>query len=184
MDTAASTATPAAGWFADPHKPESLRWWDGARWTQHVHPGAAAQPAPAAHSSYAPAAQSVHPAATQSYAAAAQSSYAAAAQPSYAAAAQGGAYAVTPMQAAALAAASPESLIDSNPKSLLAIAFSLGYLAIALTTGVVILGAVPALLSFRAMKRGEKLAPMAILAAVITVGFAVTHMHHMQQPQQ
>lgn len=33
-----SNAAPAAGWFADPHDPSRLRWWDGATWTAHVHP--------------------------------------------------------------------------------------------------------------------------------------------------
>ncbi len=33
-----SDALPAAAWFADPHDPSRLRWWDGASWTDHVHP--------------------------------------------------------------------------------------------------------------------------------------------------
>jgi hypothetical protein len=37
--TAAPTATPAAGWFADPHNPSVLRWWDGTAWTEHRAPG-------------------------------------------------------------------------------------------------------------------------------------------------
>lgn len=45
----------AAGWFPDPHgAPQLLRYWDGARWTEHTHPAegqqvpavAAAQQAP------------------------------------------------------------------------------------------------------------------------------------------
>lgn len=35
-----SSAAPAAGWFADPHDPSRLRWWDGVAWTKHVHPPA------------------------------------------------------------------------------------------------------------------------------------------------
>jgi hypothetical protein len=31
-----------AGWFADPHGRHERRWWDGARWTDHVSSGGAA----------------------------------------------------------------------------------------------------------------------------------------------
>lgn len=27
----------APGWYADPHDPRFLRWWDGRIWTEHVH---------------------------------------------------------------------------------------------------------------------------------------------------
>ncbi len=27
---------PPSGWYADPHRPGSLRYWDGQRWTEHV----------------------------------------------------------------------------------------------------------------------------------------------------
>lgn len=33
------TQTPPPGWYADPHgNPQQQRWWDGARWTEHVQP--------------------------------------------------------------------------------------------------------------------------------------------------
>ncbi len=36
------TPLPAPGWYADPAAPEStLRYWDGATWTEHTHPAAA-----------------------------------------------------------------------------------------------------------------------------------------------
>ena len=27
-----------SGWYPDPHTPDSVRWWDGQRWTQVVKP--------------------------------------------------------------------------------------------------------------------------------------------------
>jgi len=36
---------PTPGWYADPHAPGQLRWWDGGAWTAHTMP-AATTPAP------------------------------------------------------------------------------------------------------------------------------------------
>ncbi|MFI1564907.1 phospholipid scramblase-related protein [Streptomyces sp. NPDC020490] len=37
-----------AGWYPDPHgAPQTLRYWDGAQWTQHTSPDQGAQQAPA-----------------------------------------------------------------------------------------------------------------------------------------
>lgn len=48
-------STPA-GWYPDPSGAAAARWWDGAQWTPHTQPGAAAQaPAPHVPSGYAPA---------------------------------------------------------------------------------------------------------------------------------
>jgi hypothetical protein len=38
----AAASTVSAGWFADPGDASIMRWWDGAQWTQHTAPVAAA----------------------------------------------------------------------------------------------------------------------------------------------
>ncbi|MCW2923783.1 MAG: hypothetical protein JWM98_1187 [Thermoleophilia bacterium] len=47
------SASPAvvAAWFPDPADPARLRWWDGAAWTEHVHPPQPALTAVAADAS-------------------------------------------------------------------------------------------------------------------------------------
>lgn len=43
--TTPPAALPPANWYPDPQTPGQLRYWDGQKWTQHVHP--AGQPAQA-----------------------------------------------------------------------------------------------------------------------------------------
>jgi hypothetical protein len=60
-----------------------------------------------------------------------------------------------------------------NSFSWTAIGFAAAYLVIAATTNFVLLGIVPVISSIRAFQRGEKLAPIAAIAAVVTVGSAL-----------
>lgn len=60
-----------------------------------------------------------------------------------------------------------------NSFSWTAIGFSAAYLVIAATTSFVLLGIVPVMSTIRAFQRGEKMAPFAAIAAVVTVGSAV-----------
>jgi hypothetical protein len=57
-DRYASTATP--GWYPDPHALGVQRWFDGVRWTAHVHPEPAAYPAAMAPYAAAPYGVSPH----------------------------------------------------------------------------------------------------------------------------
>jgi hypothetical protein len=34
---AATPVLPPAGWYADPWRVATFRWWDGIQWTHHVH---------------------------------------------------------------------------------------------------------------------------------------------------
>ena len=60
-----------------------------------------------------------------------------------------------------------------NSFSWTAIYFAAAYLVIAATTSFVLLGIVPVMSSIRAFQRGQKLAPIAAIAAVVTVGSAI-----------
>ena len=43
VPTPAPATPPPAAWYPDPSVPGQLRWFDGAQWTPHVHPGAPVQ---------------------------------------------------------------------------------------------------------------------------------------------
>ncbi|MDP9219178.1 MAG: hypothetical protein M3P23_01400 [Actinomycetota bacterium] len=64
------------------------------------------------------------------------------------------------------------SFAKRNSLSLTAIAVVAAYIVLALTTRVVLLGIFPVLLSVRATKRKESLAPLAVGAAVVAIGVA------------
>lgn len=66
----------------------------------------------------------------------------------------------------------PRTFAQRNSLSLTAIAVVALYIVIALSTRVVFLGIFPVLLSVRAIRRKEVLAPFAVGAAVIAIGVA------------
>lgn len=66
----------------------------------------------------------------------------------------------------------PRTFVQRNSLSLTAMAVVAVYIVIALSTRVVLLGIFPVLLSVRAIRRKEVLAPLAVGAAVIAVGVA------------
>jgi hypothetical protein len=70
------------------------------------------------------------------------------------------------------------SVAQRNPKAVAAIAVAVGYILLAAATGIVLLGIVPVMLSIRSFQRGEKLAPVALAAAVVAVLFALSALGH------
>jgi Protein of unknown function (DUF2510) len=151
-------STTPPGWHPDPSGPSgTLRWWDGSAWTAHTH-----QTAPAGA---APTALPTASAGWSSSGTAPAAGYAQAYTPGY-----------TPgFTAGYPAAARPaqQSFGTANKLTLIAMAVVAAYVVIALATGVVFLGIFPVLLAFRATKRKEPLAPLAIVAAVVAIGVAL-----------
>jgi len=76
------------------------------------------------------------------------------------------------------AAGRPRSGASSNSTSFTAIAVVALYLVIAASTGIVLLGVLPVMLSVRAFQRGEKLAPVALAGAAIAVLVALSGLAH------
>lgn len=71
-----------------------------------------------------------------------------------------------------------QSLWHRNRLSLTAFGVVAAYIVLAEATGVVLLGIFPAMLGLRALRRKERLAPLALVAAGIAVVFAITVISH------
>jgi hypothetical protein len=70
------------------------------------------------------------------------------------------------------------TVLERNRTTLTALAVVVGYLVLAKTTGIVLLGIFPVMLSIRAFQRKEQLAPLALLAAAVAVVFSLSVMAH------
>jgi hypothetical protein len=66
------------------------------------------------------------------------------------------------------------SFWSRNRHSVTAIVISAIYVAIALATGFVLLGIVPLFASIRAVRFREQLAPLAVIAAIVTIVVSVS----------
>ncbi|HTW12764.1 MAG TPA: hypothetical protein VME01_08480 [Solirubrobacteraceae bacterium] len=71
-----------------------------------------------------------------------------------------------------------ETLLQRNRLSFIAIAVVAAYVAIAMTTRFVVLGILPVMLSVRAFRRGEMLAPLALAGAAVAVVVAIVTLSH------
>ena len=152
-----NTSAVPPGWHPDPSNPSgALRWWDGAAWTAHTHPASPITPLVAA----APAA--VWPGGTATI------------TPNYGAANYGSANFGTPSYGSASYgsgsyASANLSFAKRNQLSLTAIGVVALYILLAMTTHFVLIGILPVLMSVRAIKAKEALAPAAVGAAIIAV---------------
>ena len=70
------------------------------------------------------------------------------------------------------------TMLQRNRLSLTALCVAVAYIVLAEATGVVLLGIFPALLGLRALRRKERLAPVALVAAGIAVIFALSVVSH------
>jgi hypothetical protein len=159
MTTNANTVPP--GWHPDPSNPGgALRWWDGIAWTTHTQ-----QAAPSAPQAAAPAAAwpgggvTIAPNyGTANYGGANSGSA------NYGGASSGGAN-----YGGATYAPAAGTFAQRNRHSLTAIGVVALYVLLAMTTHFVLIGIVPIMLSIRAIKAKETLAPAAVAAAIIAV---------------
>jgi hypothetical protein len=140
-----NSAAAVAGWHPDPtNTPGTLRWWDGTRWTEHTRPIPMQHEAPA---------MAPRPATSTPYTPT---------PPAH-----------RPQATESVSGRSQPSMLEQNSTSFLAIGVVIGYLVLAATTGVVLLGIFPVILSINAIGKGEKLAPLAMFAAALAVAFAL-----------
>jgi hypothetical protein len=84
-----------------------------------------------------------------------------------------------PTSAPASARPAPKlTIVHRNRTALTTLAVVAAYVVLALTTRVVLLGIFPVVLSLRAFRRGEQLAPLAIIAAIGAVIFSLAFLSH------
>ncbi len=139
-------STVPAGWHPDPNLPQgSLRWWDGSQWTEHVQPAPVAPPASTLSSIAQPHA-SVATGLEQLAARGAQTT----------------------------APARQRSLFEINSTTFVTFGVVALYILVAASTGIVLLGIFPVMLSIRAFRRGEPLAPLAMAAAALALLIALS----------
>ena len=141
-----------AGWHPDPANPAgSLRWWDGTQWTDHTQPPV---PISAPTAPVAPAGQ-YWGGNTPTYGGPVPTSYGG----------RGPSFGGSPAAG---------SMWQRNQGSLTAIGVAAVYVLIAVTTHFVLFGIVPAMAAFRAVKRKEPLAALAVVAAAIAIIVAIS----------
>jgi len=171
-----ATQGPPAGWHADPYQPgTALRWWDGANWSEHTQPLPSVPPpgAAAGYAPHAPAAQTwgytppptAQPTPSWGYV-----------PPAIGPQHQGG---TTSMAGSPTEhRGSKRTFVQRNSLSLTTLGVVAAYMLLATATHFVLIGILPMGLSIRALTRREQLAPVALVAAIVSVVFALSVLTH------
>jgi hypothetical protein len=132
------------GWHPDPSNPGgALRWWDGIAWTHHTQ-----QPAGSATAGGFPT-----------------GGYPTGGYPT-------GGYPTGGYPTGAYGQAQQLSFAKQNSLSFTVMGVVALYILLAMSTHIVVLGILPVVLSVRAVRRREPLAPVAVIAAIVAVGVA------------
>jgi hypothetical protein len=162
------------GWYPDPADAQMVRWWDGNTWTEDRQPVSAGssgfnQYAPPQGAPQYPASQYPPPGGGYGQ------------YPSGPGSGQypsGGGYGYGRRRGGFGGGYGRPR--GPNSFSLTAIAFSAVYVVLAFATGFVLLGIVPVISAVRAFQRGERLAPLAAVAAaaVVAVSVYLLGFHH------
>jgi hypothetical protein len=150
-----TTNTAPPGWHPDPSNPGgALRWWDGIAWTHHTQ-----QPA---------AVRAAVPTEQQSGACAAPAAW-----PSAGSATAGGyptgGYPTSGYPTGTYGQAQQHSYVKQNSLSFTVMGVVAVYILLAMSTHIVVLGILPVVLSVRAVRQREALAPVAVIAAIVAV---------------
>jgi hypothetical protein len=152
------TQSPPPGWYTDPSNGTGMRWWDGQAWSMSTMPSeqpVGAQPVAQPIAAAAPAGVT-----TPTYGGV----------PSYGSApVYGGGQVAYPV-----AQASNGVVPAANRYAIYTFGVVAVYIVLALTAGIVLLGIVPVMMSIRSLNAKEKLAPLALASAVVSVVVAFT----------
>lgn len=165
------TALPPAGWYPDPGDASRERWWDGKAWAEHVRQSQNAAPVAPPPAPVAPSPSTPAPHAPVS-------------APWVRADPAGAPTSDEPWRPSWAGQPSKiglgrqiRAIHYRNAASFSAILFALVYAAIGFFLHFYLLGFVPILAAVGALRRHEKLAPLALAVALVPLVLLVVHRH-------